>query len=50
MWCAVFQIVSLQEEEKYAETLRQLLDDHKDVIGSLAEGFAQVRKHITVSR
>ena len=39
----------MQQEEKYAETLRQLLDDHKDIISSLAEGFAQVRKHITVS-
>ena len=47
--CGVFQITSLQQEEKYSETLRQLLDDHKDIISSLAEGFAQVRKHITVS-
>ena len=49
MCWAGFQITTLQQEEKYAETLRQLLDDHKDVISSLAEGFAQVRKHITVS-
>ncbi|XP_076434574.1 branched-chain alpha-ketoacid dehydrogenase kinase-like [Babylonia areolata] len=40
-------ISSLEEEEKYSETLRQLLDDHKDVVTLLAEGFSQVRKHIT---
>ncbi|XP_025090281.1 3-methyl-2-oxobutanoate dehydrogenase [lipoamide] kinase, mitochondrial-like [Pomacea canaliculata] len=39
-------IRNLQEEEKYAETVRQLLDDHKDVVTQLAEGFSQVRKHI----
>lgn len=39
----------MQEEEKYAETVRQLLDDHKDVVTQLAEGFSQVRKHIAVS-
>ena len=41
--------MSLNEEEKFSETLRQLLDDHKDVVTLLAEGFAQVRKHISVS-
>lgn len=40
-------ITNLQEEEKFSETLRQLLDDHKDVVTMLAEGFAQVRKHIS---
>ncbi|KAL8562605.1 hypothetical protein ACOMHN_045869 [Nucella lapillus] len=41
------KIVNLEQEEKYSETLRGLLDDHKDVVTMLAEGFAQVRKHIT---
>lgn len=40
-------ITNLQEEEKYSETLRGLLDDHKDVVTMLAEGFSQVRKHIS---
>ena len=28
--------------------LRELLDDHKDVIGTLAQGFKESRKHIKV--
>lgn len=40
-------ITNLKDEEKYSDLLRQLLDDHKDVVTHLAEGFAQVRKHIT---
>lgn len=33
-------------EEKFSETLRTLLDDHKDVVTLLAEGFSECRKHI----
>ncbi|KAK7087388.1 branched-chain alpha-ketoacid dehydrogenase kinase-like [Littorina saxatilis] len=40
-------ITSLDQEENFSKTLRQLLDDHNDVVTLLAEGFAQVRKHIT---
>ncbi|XP_041092631.1 3-methyl-2-oxobutanoate dehydrogenase [lipoamide] kinase, mitochondrial-like [Polyodon spathula] len=33
-------------EEKYCKLLRQLLDDHKDVVTQLAEGFRECRKHV----
>lgn len=39
-------VKDLKSEEKYTETLQQLLDDHKDVVTLLAEGFSECRRHI----
>ena len=44
----VLQIRNLKDEGEYAATLRELLDDHRDVITLLAEGFSECRKHIKV--
>ncbi|RXG68148.1 [3-methyl-2-oxobutanoate dehydrogenase [lipoamide]] kinase, mitochondrial [Armadillidium vulgare] len=35
-----------KDEEKYSQVLRQLLDDHKDVVSRLAQGFRECRRHI----
>ncbi|XP_066579341.1 branched-chain alpha-ketoacid dehydrogenase kinase [Amia ocellicauda] len=35
-----------ETEAKYCQLLRRLLDDHKDVVTLLAEGFRESRKHI----
>ncbi|ESO95382.1 hypothetical protein LOTGIDRAFT_116873 [Lottia gigantea] len=40
------QVSDQYVEEDFSETLRNLLDDHKDVVTLLAEGFAECRKHI----
>jgi len=40
------EILTKADEEKYTMVLRELLDDHKDVIGTLAQGFKESRKHI----
>lgn len=39
-------IRSLEQERQWSETLRCLLDDHKDVVTQLAEGFSECRKYI----
>lgn len=33
----------------YSDLLRELLDEHKNVVSMLAEGFRECRKHIHVS-
>ena len=38
----------MESETKYTEILRGLMDDHRDVITLLAEGFKETRKHIQV--
>lgn len=43
------EILTTADEEKYSQVLRELLDDHKNVISQLAEGFKECRKHIKVS-
>ena len=43
------QVHSLTEEAKFALTLDSLLDDHRNVITLLAEGFSECRKHIKVN-
>lgn len=40
------QIDSLATEQRYSRLVRNLLDDHKDVVTHLAEGFRESRKHI----
>ncbi|CAM9133163.1 unnamed protein product, partial [Lampetra fluviatilis] len=39
-------VVGVDEELRFCRILRQLLDDHKDVVTQLAEGFRECRKHI----
>merc|ERR1712029_1337187 len=40
------EILTVTDEERYSHLLRELLDDHKDVIGSLAQGFKECKKHV----
>ncbi|XP_059828996.1 3-methyl-2-oxobutanoate dehydrogenase [lipoamide] kinase, mitochondrial isoform X3 [Hypanus sabinus] len=39
-------ITNTKTETRYGKMVRQLLDDHKDVVTMLAEGFKECRKHI----
>ncbi|XP_064425486.1 3-methyl-2-oxobutanoate dehydrogenase [lipoamide] kinase, mitochondrial isoform X2 [Latimeria chalumnae] len=39
-------ITNREVEAQYCKLLKQLLDDHKDVVTLLAEGFRESRKHI----
>ncbi|PAA80164.1 hypothetical protein BOX15_Mlig003650g2 [Macrostomum lignano] len=39
-------VTNLAEEEQYSGVVRQLLDDHKDVVTMLAEGFRECSRHI----
>merc|ERR1712029_201 len=39
-------IVTKADEERYSQILRELLEDHKDVVSNLAKGFKEARKHI----
>lgn len=41
-------IITSEDEEAYSKLLRELLDDHKDVVSQLAAGFKECRKHIKV--
>ena len=40
------ELLSLADVTKYSQVLKTLLDDHKDVMSSLAEGFRECRKHV----
>lgn len=40
------EVKSFSDEELLSKTLRELLDDHRNVITMLAEGFLECRKHI----
>lgn len=39
-------INDLETEERYSAMVQQLLEDHKEVVTLLAEGFKETRKHI----
>ncbi|XP_038669674.1 3-methyl-2-oxobutanoate dehydrogenase [lipoamide] kinase, mitochondrial isoform X2 [Scyliorhinus canicula] len=39
-------ITDTKTETQYCKMIRQLLDDHKDVVTMLAEGFRECRKHV----
>uniref|UniRef100_A0A673GS87 Protein-serine/threonine kinase n=1 Tax=Sinocyclocheilus rhinocerous TaxID=307959 RepID=A0A673GS87_9TELE len=41
-----FSITDQETEARYSKLVKQLLDDHKDVVTMLAEGFRECRKHI----
>jgi len=40
------EVHTLQDVEQYDLVLRDLLDDHKEVVSRLAQGFKECRKHI----
>lgn len=40
------EIKSLEDVEKYDQLLRDLLDEHSEVVSSLAQGFKESKKHI----
>lgn len=40
------EILNQADEERFTRLLRELLDDHKDVVTQLAAGFKECRKHI----
>jgi len=40
------EILTPADEENFSQLLRQLLDDHKDVVSQLASGFKECRKHL----
>ena len=40
--------MDFETEARYSRMLRELLDDHRDVVTLLAEGFGESRKHIKV--
>ena len=42
------EILSVEDEERFSLILRELLDDHKEVVTQLAAGFKECRKHISV--
>uniref|UniRef100_A0A8C7L3B7 Protein-serine/threonine kinase n=1 Tax=Oncorhynchus kisutch TaxID=8019 RepID=A0A8C7L3B7_ONCKI len=43
----ILQVIKDQEmEARYSKLVQQLLDDHKDVVTLLAEGFRECRRHI----
>ena len=42
------QISDFEIEARYSRMLRELLEDHKEVVTMLAEGFSECRKHIKV--
>lgn len=39
-------IETREDEEKYSQVLRQLLEDHKHVVSHLARGFKEAKKHV----
>lgn len=44
------QIKDQDVEARFCKLVRQLLDDHKDVVTMLAQGFRECRRHIQVQR
>lgn len=43
------QIEDQDVEARFCKLVQQLLDDHKDVVTMLAQGFKECRKHMTVT-
>ena len=42
------EIKTKEDEERYSQVLKGLLEDHKDVVSLLAKGFKECKKHIEV--
>lgn len=43
------QIEDQDVDARFCKLVQQLLDDHKDVVTMLAQGFKECRKHMTVT-
>ena len=43
------KIENVEDEMQYSNLVKQLLDDHKDVVTSLAKAIQQVRTQVRVS-
>jgi len=43
-------VETLEGEERYCRIIRQLLDDHQNVVTHLAEGFHECQKNVAVSQ
>lgn len=43
------QIEDQEVEARFCKLVQQLLDDHKDVVTMLAQGFKECRRHLTVT-
>jgi len=41
------ELLNLDDVSKYSSILKTLMEDHKDVMATLAQGFKDSRKHIT---
>jgi len=41
------EVLTLEDVNKYSQVLRALMEDHKDVMSSLAQGFKECKKHVT---
>lgn len=46
--CLCLQIKDQDEEAQFCKLVQQLLDDHKDVVTMLAQGFKECRRHLQV--
>lgn len=46
--CVSSQIEDQEVEARFCKLVQQLLDDHKDVVTMLAQGFRECRRHIQV--
>jgi len=44
----VVQVTDAESELKFREALTELLEQHREVVTMLAEGFTDCRKHIQV--
>lgn len=47
-FCVFGQIEDQEAEARFCKLVQQLLDDHKDVVTMLAQGFRECRRHIEV--
>lgn len=41
------EVLSSEDVTKYSQVLKSLMEDHKDVMSSLAQGFKECKKHIS---
>lgn len=48
IFCLCWQIKDQDLEARFCKLVQLLLDDHKDVVTMLAQGFRECRRHIQV--
>eukprot|EP00090_Calanus_glacialis_P029236 TRINITY_DN4692_c0_g1_i1.p1 TRINITY_DN4692_c0_g1~~TRINITY_DN4692_c0_g1_i1.p1 ORF type:complete len:453 (-),score=153.19 TRINITY_DN4692_c0_g1_i1:116-1474(-) len=41
------EVLTLEDVNNYSQVLRTLMEDHKEVMGSLAQGFKECKKHVS---